>query len=195
MRIGQRGRKWLKLSVNDILNRHVITITPTCTLAEAAGLMRERRISSLLIAEENRPIGILTEADLVKVAHLKLDPQHATVGELTLREIVAVDRNLAVDDAFQFLLEREIRHLIVLHPDGALEGVVTLTDMLNAADFSDFLKARLVSDIMVREIVMAAPASSLDDAIASWPLCISPAWLQWPKPAWRALSPNAMWLP
>jgi len=61
------------LTIKDVLTRKVLTISPDICLAEAAQMMSAHRISCLVAVESDRPVGIITEADLVQVAHSHLD--------------------------------------------------------------------------------------------------------------------------
>ncbi len=62
--------------VNDIMSQNVVTTTPFITLDEAAKTMGERRIGSLIVLRDNKPVGIVTERDLLsRVLALGLDPR------------------------------------------------------------------------------------------------------------------------
>jgi CBS domain-containing protein len=56
------------LVVKEVMTNDVVTIGPAASLAEAAGIMRERRIGCLPVLEDGRLVGILTEADFVALA-------------------------------------------------------------------------------------------------------------------------------
>jgi CBS domain-containing protein len=55
-----------KVAVRDIITRHVFSIAEASNALEAAKLMTERAISSLIVTKDNYPIGIFTEHDFVK---------------------------------------------------------------------------------------------------------------------------------
>ena len=50
-------------SVKEIMNPNVVTLTPNATLKEAAEIMSQQKIGSIVIIDENKPLGIITERD------------------------------------------------------------------------------------------------------------------------------------
>jgi CBS domain-containing protein len=67
--------------VRDIMTRHVVSIAEASTALEAAKLMTEKAISSLIVTKDDYPIGILTENDFVKKICIKeLQPSNVIVG-------------------------------------------------------------------------------------------------------------------
>jgi len=157
----------MKRKVGDILTRNVTTMTLEDTLAHAAKLMSERRISCMIVVKDDKPVGILTEADLVHIGHLDIDIQHTTIGTHLSRPLLTVDTEEKLYDAFECMLEHRARHLIVVNADGYLQGLLTFTDILNAAEFDDFIKAKPISGEMSRNITVLSPTDPLQDALRS----------------------------
>src|SRR5260370_18834250 len=69
------------LTVGDIMSRSVLTTEVGASVAEAAALMYSRRVGAIGVVEGNRPIGILTERDLVRFAARAPDPPAPLVGD------------------------------------------------------------------------------------------------------------------
>ncbi len=155
----------MSLTINDALTRKVQAISSDITLAAAARLMSEKRISCLVAVESDKPVGILTEADLVQVAHHHIDPNQTCVSEFLSAPVISIEKNQSIYDAFELLLKHRVRHLIVVYPDGRLKGLLTYTDILNAAEFDDFLRTKPVSDVMNRHVVSALPEVALMEVL------------------------------
>ena len=68
-------------TVADIMSAPVVSVSPDDKMAEAAATMRERRVGSVVAVEAGRPVGILTERDLVRFTAAGADAGTATVAE------------------------------------------------------------------------------------------------------------------
>jgi citrate synthase len=109
-----------------------VTASPGETVAEAAARMRARGVGSVVVTEDARPVGILTERDLVRMAGEGIAPGGVTVGELMTRDPDVVGPHEPVTQAFHALAERGYRHFPVVE-DGRLVGVVSIRDLLRMA--------------------------------------------------------------
>lgn len=124
-------------TLGELATRTVITATPETTAAQAARLMREEHVGSLVVlgadATDAKPIGILTDRDLVlAVMAEQLDPALFTVGDVMSVQLVTAAADDDLLQAVALMRQHRVRRLIVLEPDGRLAGVVTLEDLLEA---------------------------------------------------------------
>jgi len=145
------------LKVSDILIRNVCTVSKGICLSEAAQKMSERNISCLLVTECGQAVGILTEADLVHAESLQLNAENTLVDDFLSQPVVTTDTQQSIYDAFEFLREHHVRHLVVVNQDGALEGLLSFTDLLKATDMDDFLMSKKISQQMNGHVVSVAP--------------------------------------
>ena len=116
--------------IRDVLTvRDIETTTPITTVRAAVATMNDRHIGSLLVIEEERPIGILTERDiLVRVVEAGRDPATTPVAQVMTRELVLIDLETSVVEAMTIMTERRCRHLPVV--DGnRLCGLVSSGDL------------------------------------------------------------------
>ncbi|RLL55665.1 PAS domain S-box protein [Mariprofundus sp. EBB-1] len=157
----------MNLTIADILTRQVLTVVPETTLAAAALLMTEKRISCLVAVTDGKPVGVLTEADLVRVGHLRIDAEHTAISDFLSQPVISIATNQSIYAAFDFLLEHHVRHLVVVRPDGRLEGLLTFTDILKAAEFDDFLPVKSISSVMSRNVKTMQAEDSLHEAMAT----------------------------
>lgn len=108
------------------------TVPCDATIAEAAILMQNWHVGALvLVDEERRPVGLVTDRDLALGAILReLDPGATEVSECASRPLVTIHRNATSAAATRTMREHRIRRLAVLDDAGGLCGVLTLDDVL-----------------------------------------------------------------
>lgn len=100
----------------------------TTTLQDAARIMNELRVSSLLIIDNDNLVGIITDRDMRKVvAHNT--PVSTTVGEVMPTKLVTRSSDTVVIEAMVLMAERDIHHLPVVD-DGRVTGIVTAADIM-----------------------------------------------------------------
>lgn len=112
----------------------VYTISPDGTMKDMVHDMLARRAGSLLVVNgEGRPVGIVTDRDLLR--HLRAGGaqwESVTIGEIMSRDVVYCSISDTVDQVMEVMTERRIRHLPVM--DGEqLVGVVSMGDIMKAA--------------------------------------------------------------
>ena len=119
-----------RIPVVEIMTPTPITIPLNATAAEAANKMRDKDIGSLVVVENDKPIGIVTERDFVtKVAASNQQPSRVFVKDIMTSPIVAIPPNTEVAEAAKLMSERKIRRLPVIE-EGKLIGMLTENDIL-----------------------------------------------------------------
>lgn len=115
--------------VQDIMTKKVISIDEGITAYEAAKIMTEKRISSLIVERDNVPIGIITERDFVKKICTKdLVSSKVKVGTITSKIQTYASPDTPVEVAVQRMVNHKIRRLPILS-EGKVVGIVTVTDL------------------------------------------------------------------
>ena len=126
-------------TVRDILaakGNHIHAIEPGTTVLDAALLMNEHKIGSLLVLDGERMAGILTERDiLTRVVVERLDPSDTLVGNVMTTEVVCGRPYTSIDEARGVMKNRRLRHLPIMSDDGLLLGLISIGD-LNAHETS-----------------------------------------------------------
>src|SRR5207247_705947 len=109
-------------SIRDLLTvkgRHLITISSQATVYALATLMNEHKIGSLMVLEDGRLIGILTERDiLVNVVAGQRDANTTCVEEVMTRDVVCCRPHTPLEEARGVMKHRRIRHLPVVSDEG-----------------------------------------------------------------------------
>lgn len=114
----------------DLMQEDVVTIDSGATIKEAVELMKGNNIGNLVITEDEWPVGIITEWDvMVKVMAGDLQPAETKVEDIMTRELITVDVNTDLDNIVNAMQKHNFRRLPVLD-NGKLVGIITIKDIL-----------------------------------------------------------------
>lgn len=120
----------IEVPVMEVMSRTPVTITQDKSISEAAALMREKDVSSLIVVEGNRVIGIVTENDMVhKVVAKDLLPSNLKVRDIMTTQVISIHPHDEVKRAAKMMSENDIRRLVVTD-NSDLKGLVTENDIL-----------------------------------------------------------------
>ncbi|MFX1293460.1 MAG: CBS domain-containing protein, partial [Promethearchaeota archaeon] len=124
------------LRIRDIMNTKVITLLPTATAQEAAKLMRENEIGSVIIVEnkdQQKPIGIITERDMNNrvVAENKL-PSDIMCSSIMSTPVKSISPDILLTEAMHQIAIMHIKRLIVIEKQQMI-GIVSQSDILEIA--------------------------------------------------------------
>jgi CBS domain-containing protein len=108
----------------------IISVSPEINVLEAITLMSDTNISALMVIDNGRIAGIVTERDYVRrVARLQLVPQQTLVSEVMTRDLITVSPQDRTRFCMQLMIEKNLRHLPVLE-DGKLVGLLSIRDLV-----------------------------------------------------------------
>ncbi|WP_037913011.1 CBS domain-containing protein [Actinacidiphila yeochonensis] len=116
--------------VRDAMSTVVLTIGPTHTLRQAAGLMSARKVGAAIVLDPDTcGLGILTERDILDAVGAGLDPDEEPAHAHTTTSVVFAAPEWTLEEAAQAMVHGHFRHLIVL---GSREpvGVVSVRDIV-----------------------------------------------------------------
>ncbi len=138
----QVERDSMPLTIAELMTRDVVTITPENTLYEAAQIMGEQHIGSLLVFKYDTAVGIITERDLLNVVSngVKLEKDWIGGGTSIREEKVETAMSFPVvktcldsplKEAARMMIEKRIRRLVVCD-SGKVVGILTAADMIRS---------------------------------------------------------------
>lgn len=111
--------------VSEVMETDVVTVSPRRRVVDVARIMAERGVGTVIVVDRGRPVGIITERDLVtRVMARGLDPGSTRAGDIMSRPLIWVEPSRNVVEALRVMNSRQIRHLAVLE-GGRLVGVVS----------------------------------------------------------------------
>ena len=116
------------MQVGELMRREVRTTTGSATIAEVARMLRDGGISSVVVVDDGRLCGILTERDVVAVVAEGKDPNTTPVRDGMTTDLDTVEPRADVLEAAARMARRRIRHLPVVS-DGKVVGMVSIRDL------------------------------------------------------------------
>ena len=132
--------------VRDIMQKNVITIESEKKSLDAAIMLKEKEISFLVVVKEGKPIGIVSERDIVrKIVADNNDAQTTQLETIMSKNFKWVEPNASIESAVQKMLNNNIRRLVVLENEN-LVGVITQTDL------TEFLRSKILINATVENI-------------------------------------------
>ena len=124
------------ITVKQIM-RTIISIDSKAKAKEAARLMVDRRIGSLIANRDGLPFGIVTERDMVKIVAGAADPSKVTVADVMTAPLITIDSSAPLTDAARRMVEKQVKRLVVTEHE-KIVGIVSQTDLVHS--MSDFEK-------------------------------------------------------
>ena len=121
---------WKK--VEDIMTKVVITIDCKKTVADAARIMADKNISSIVVTDNDEVVGILTERDFLrKIVAYGKDPESALIQDIMTPHVVCAHPDTTIFKASKLMKEGNFRRLPIID-NKKLVGIVTQDDLTNA---------------------------------------------------------------
>jgi len=118
--------------------RTIVSIDSKAKAKDAARLMVEKGIGSLVANRDGLPFGIITERDLVeKIVAQATDPSKVTVAEIMTAPLATIDASASLIDAARKMVEKQVKRLVVTEHDKII-GIVSQTDLVQS--MTDFQK-------------------------------------------------------
>jgi CBS domain-containing protein len=121
-------------TISEILQHKggaVWSISPDATVYDAIQLMSDKNIGALLVTEQGKLVGILSERDYTrKIALRGKSSRETAVHEILSDQVVQVTPSHTVDECMRLMTAHRVRHLPVLQ-GGAIVGVISIGDLVN----------------------------------------------------------------
>lgn len=119
----------MDLNVEDVMVDDVITIGADVAVHKAVKLMNKHEIGCLVVILKGKPIGIITERDMLRrVLAKSVDPEKVTVSDILSAPLIMGKPKMEIENAVRLMFKTKIKKLPVVHR-GNLIGLVTLTDL------------------------------------------------------------------
>ncbi|WP_415383574.1 CBS domain-containing protein [Halosimplex sp. TS25] len=126
-----RGRSLLRpVSVDDVVAEDVVTAERDAPVREAVEKMRERDVGAVVVVEDDKPVGVLTDRTVALSLADTPNVADTAVEELIGDDLISVDASTDIFETLQLMRDEGIRRLPVVDDEGQLQGIVTLDDAL-----------------------------------------------------------------
>lgn len=122
------------MHVGQVMIRDVETVSPDTPMIAAARRMRDRRIGLLVVVEAGRPVGVISDRDIVVRALAEgAYHDHLPVRKAMSIELVSCRQDQPLQEAEQLMAEHGVNRLPVLDSKGALVGILSRRDLPGAS--------------------------------------------------------------
>lgn len=122
------------MSVRELATCPATTCPPTAGVEDAARLMTEANVGFLCVVDdEDRPVGVLTDRDIVVRAVARHRTGEATVADVMTRHPASVGEHATVTDAASVMSDHQCRRVVITDDAGRIVGVLSLDDLLRVA--------------------------------------------------------------
>ena len=136
----------MSLKLEEIMVKDIVTVKADASVKKAVELMNKHEIGCLIVVNEGKPVGIVTERDMLRrIIHELREPEKTKVTEIMSKPLITVTPKISAGDAAKLMLERKIKKLPVIE-NGRLVGLVTLTDLVRSPEVIDFLNGFSTND-------------------------------------------------
>jgi CBS domain-containing protein len=148
-------------TTKELMSNNVVTTTPEATLDEAARIMGEKHIGSLIILKYRTPVGIITERDLLsKILALGLFLKNEKVEDAMSYPLDSISSTAKVKEVAKLMTRKKGR--LAVFDAGTLVGIITASDLIKSLPDVPETEIR-VNDLMTKEVVKADEETSVID--------------------------------
>lgn len=141
----------------DILTPNVITVSPDTIISETLHVMRRHNISCIIVVEEKQPVGIITERNVVRyIAGQNRPSADCAVREIMSSPVITAPQTMPIFEAYNILSMHGMRHLAVVDDGADLNGVVTLSNIVEHLSYDSFVDTKRVAQVMTN-VVFTVP--------------------------------------
>ncbi|MBC7876203.1 MAG: CBS domain-containing protein [Anaerolineales bacterium] len=143
-----------KLTAADLMSQPVDSIETNISLADAVDLFIEKKVSRLLVTENEKPVGILSLSDFIASIASEIKSKRDTVGDVMSDAILVCRGKTSVSSAARAMTSAGWRSVLVVDAKGKILGVVSGHDLLQ------FVKEGVGEKLIVRDVMH--PALTID---------------------------------
>jgi CBS domain-containing protein len=122
------------LTAADIMTKNVVTKDPNDSIGRIAAEMQHREIGSVVIVENQKLVGILTERDFVRIVERvgALLEKNLAKDHMS-KPVITVQPDAPVADVMKIMSEKHVRHVIVLGKSREIAGIISSRDLLKVS--------------------------------------------------------------
>jgi CBS domain-containing protein len=129
------------MTVYTICQTNVVSVKPDATVQFVAQLMEEKNIGCVVVTENHKPVGIITDRDIaLRAASLCGEPETALIESIMTQDIRTIRKDTGIFDAIQEMKSTGVRRMPIVDGSGRLVGLLTVDDLIR-------LLAREMADI------------------------------------------------
>ncbi len=158
-----------RVLVRDIMNSPVVSASPSDTVRDIAKKMKEEKIGSIVIMEKDKPVGIVTDWDIVSNGVVKDAKPSQIKAKDVMKDIHTIESEESITEAARLLRKHNIKRLGVIYKN-RLVGIISSSDVIAVTpDLVDIVSEKAA--IIRGELGIARPAGKVSgycDECGEW---------------------------
>ena len=136
--------------VNQVMSKNVLTVEKSISLQEAAQNMKKSNVGCVIVTENNKPLGIVTERDFVTRIAAEGRPLFTEIFEVMSSPLITINPEETIWEASEMMKEKRI-HKLPVKENEQIIGIVTTTDIVKISSVgSDSEMRRICDQILMR---------------------------------------------
>lgn len=129
----------MSLKLELVMVKEIVTVEDSSTVKAAVELMNKHEIGCLVVVNHKKPVGIVTERDMLRrVIYESKKPERTRIISIMSKPLISITSGMSTGEAAKLMFEQRIKKLPVVE-DGRLVGLVTLTDLMRSHEVLSFL--------------------------------------------------------
>ena len=137
--------------VNQVMSKNVLTAEKSTSLQDAAQEMNRLDVGCVVVTENSKPIGIITERDFVTKVAAEGRPLFTEISEVMSSPLITIDPEETIWEASEIMKEKLIHKLPVIENDRIL-GVITTSDIVRISSVGSDSQMRKICDQILMRI-------------------------------------------
>ena len=136
--------------VSQVMSKNVLTVEKSTSLQEAAQDMKKSNVGCVIVIENSKPLGIVTERDFVTKIAAEGRPLFTDISEVMSSPLITINPEETVWEASEIMKEKRI-HKLPVKENEQIIGIVTTTDIVKISSVgSDSEMRRICDQILMR---------------------------------------------
>lgn len=120
--------------VSCLMSPQILHVASDVPARYALSLMARRSVSCVVVMEDNQPVGMFTERDVVRCVARGVDLSAVAVGSVMTPTVVSTPLTTTPHDTIGLMLKKSVRRLLVVDEQGEMTGILTQTDIGRVLD-------------------------------------------------------------
>ena len=120
--------------VRDAMTKEPRVVRRDTNMQEVVATMNKFDISSVIVVEEKRPVGIVTHKDIIsKLVQARIPPDAVTAREVMTTPVVTINEEASIEEAAGLMAKKHIKKLVVTRNSNEIAGIITSSDLVREA--------------------------------------------------------------
>lgn len=120
------------MAIDECCKENVVTASPNTSIMAIIGLMKDRNIGSVVIIEKKKPVGIITDRDIIlRVIADGKDLSKIKVKDVMTKKPVVLPDDIGLFEALKQMEGKKFRRFPIVDAKGHLKGIITVDDLMS----------------------------------------------------------------